>query len=52
MGTHHHIIIWLIVVYLIIGVISYFLLHGTSYLDIILWPKNIAGILSAVGIGG
>jgi len=52
MGVHHHILLWLIVIYLIIGVISYFLLHSTSYLEILVWPKDISGILAAVGIGG
>jgi hypothetical protein len=52
MGKHHHILIWLVIIYLLLGIITYFLVGSNSYLDIVIWPRYISSMLSNLGIGG
>jgi hypothetical protein len=48
----HHIIIWLIIIYLIIGVIFYFTGESRNLMDILLWPKDAYQLLINGGLVG
>ena len=34
-------IFWIVIIYLLMGVVSYFFMGGESMIDILTWPKDV-----------
>jgi hypothetical protein len=52
MGVHHHILLWLIIIYLIVGVIFYFMGGSVDFWKILTWPADAFQSLMQSGLIG